>query len=477
GLLFTARALQLRIKKARKWALVFIALTLLFSIILGESPVVFAYLILLFAALFAAKEYFYRQRSMLNIPFYTWWFCAAGGIFVAAVWAGFFVNKQDITAWFVNPKIFIDALLADGQASRFLRTAIGISVLFVIVVIEEIFRKTFNKLSLFSKDDIYNIVSCSNNSYALNALTGSKNFIVNEDKDAFISYAVAGNNWIALNDPAGNPNKKRELLWQFKEAADRKNALISFVDIRRKYIETYRDIGLDILNIGQEAKIVLKNFSEDNPYFTDLVSSFENEGFVYEIVKSADFEKYKDIFAQINKQWEKDSNYISRNFVPGDYNEEKIIKGMDFSVLKKDGIICGFCILSAVKNKYEASCQIVRYANCSKDAFEYMVYKNVLWAKENEYKFFDLGLTYNNEEGNRIIKYFAQIYAFSEHFNYDFTALREFKNRFNPLWNDKYAAIRFDEHLLMFIRNFTILIYPPKEKKHIRLFFKRFFVR
>ncbi|MDR0822948.1 MAG: phosphatidylglycerol lysyltransferase domain-containing protein [Endomicrobium sp.] len=475
GFFFIARALQLRTKKARKWGLIFTFSAIVLSLILGEHPIVLIYFILLFAALLASKKYFYRERGMLNIPFDALWVCAIGGIFAASIWIGFFINKQNILMWISDPKIFIDILMDDGNASRFLRTALSISVLFIIVAIEQVFRKVFYKPIPFDNSDIENIVNGSNYTYALNALSGNKKFILTHDKDAFIMYAEAGNNCFALSDPIGNSSQKRELIWQLKEAADAQNMRIAFIGIGHKYIDAYRDIGLDVLNIAQEAKIVLRSF-ESNNYFNDLSASFEKQGFTYQIMEGSP-DAYKDIFAKINDEWEKNSNYISRNFIPGDFSEE-IIKNSRFAILEKNGEICGFSIIDAVKNKYEASCKIIRFVDCPNNIFEYMVYKAVLWAKEKEYKLFDLGLTYSRDEKeDPFLKYFTKMFSLSEYLGHDFKALREFKDRFNPVWNNKYAAIHFDEHIIMFIKNFTTLISPIREKNNTRKFFKRFFVR
>ena len=110
-------------------------------------------------------------------------------------------------------------------------------------------------------------------------------------------------------------------------------------------MQIYDDIGLDVFDIGQEAKIPLKTFDkthESGDYFEKLVSKIEAEGFTYQIVRAKDFEKYRETFNHINKEWEKNSNYIERDFIPGKY-DETYMKDMDFSILK-DGKICAFSV-------------------------------------------------------------------------------------------------------------------------------------
>ncbi len=480
GLLFISKSLQLRIKNAYNWACCLLAFTILLILIVGEPPMVLIGFIILFVALVSSKKYFYRDISILNTAFSTWWFSAIGGVFVLSVWIGFFVNRQDIFSW-IRFDIFLDNLLSASDSARFLRATLGIFVIFVIVAIEQIFRNFFKKPVVFDGKDIKRIVYSSDHEYAFNALAADKKFVVDDDKDTFIMYAQSGNSWIALGDPVGKFGRKSELLWKFKEITDKASVKPAFIGIDHKYVQIYDDIGLDVFNIGQEAKVPLRTFDKDDnvkEYFAKITEKTEKEGYRYEVVRFEEFAKYKDIFAEINKEWEKNSNYIERSFIPGRY-DESYMKDLDFSVLKKDGKICAFSVLFATKSHYEISTGVVRYLDCTEDIFEYMIYKNILWAKENGFKWFSLGLAYfpSEDNDNDVIKHFAKMFMFAEHFNYNLTKLREFKNKFCPMWHTKYVAVHPDKYIIMFLKNFTALISPPKTATTKRQFFKRFFKR
>ncbi|MCA6070793.1 MAG: phosphatidylglycerol lysyltransferase domain-containing protein [Endomicrobium sp.] len=121
---------------------------------------------------------------------------------------------------------------------------------------------------------------------------------------------------------------------------------------------------------------------------------------------------------------------------------------------------------------------IVRYVKCDKDIFAYIVFKNILLAKSNGYKWFNMGLAYDSsmDSSGDVIKYFAKMFMFAEHFKYNLSALRDFKDKFCPMWHSKYIAIHPDKYIIAFIKNFTELISPPKtaEGPHfLRRFFKR----
>jgi len=477
-LLFLSRGLLLRIKNAHKWACIFLGFAIFLSLIVGEPPGLIAGFVILFTALLFTRKYFYRDISILNTAFSPWWFSAVGGVFVLAVWIGFFVNRQNIFSW-IHLDVFFQNLLSASDTARFLRAVTGIFVIFIIVAAEQIFRNFLKRPVVFTRDDIKKIVNSSDYAYSFDALAGDKRFFVNDEKDAFIMYSVSGDSWIALGDPVGTFGQKSELLWKFKETADKEGAKPAFIGIDHRNMQIYDDIGLDVFNIGQEAKIPLRTFDENESgtYFSDLSARMEAQGFKYSVVRAGEFEQYRNIFSLINDEWEKKSNYLHRKFIPGKY-DENYMKDMDFGVLKKDGKVCAFSAFAASRSRYEISSGVVRYADCGPDAFAYLVFKNVMLAKENGFKWFDLGLAYfpSEDSDDEVIKRFAKMFMFAEHFDYNLSRLREFKNKFCPVWHDKYVAVHPDKYIVMFLKNFTALISPEKEENK-RLFFKRFLIK
>jgi phosphatidylglycerol lysyltransferase len=476
-LLFISRGLQLRIKKAWAIACTLIISAIILILIVGETFLVLLCFVVLFIALASSKQYFYRDISILNTAFSNWWFSAVGGVFVLSVWIGFFINEQDIFSWIHLDIFFRNLLISTTNTARFLRASFGMGIIIGIVILEQIFRNFFKRPILFTKKDIEKITYSSDFAYSLSALSKDKNYIVNEQKDAFIMYGKSGNSWIALGDPVGGGSHKNELLWKFKELADNASAKPAFIGIDHKYVKIYDDIGLDIFNIGQEAKIQLRIFDKKDQRFNnfcELEKNIENLGFKYKILNSEQFYGYKEVFANIDKEWRKATNFVPINFIHGNY-EPTYMKDMDFSVVEKDGKIYAFSVLEKTNSKHEVSSGVVRYISFQEDLFSYIIFKNILWAKSNGYMWFDLGFAYSFEIGSQedVVKYFGKTFMFVDHFNYNLELLRSFKEKFCPLWHNKYIAIHPDKYILAFIKNFVKLIYPSK---HIqaKFFFKRF---
>jgi len=480
GMLLVSRAMQLRIKNSYYWACFLTLFAIILILAIGEPPLVLAIFIILFIALLFSKKYFYRQISILDASFNKWWFSAIGGVFVLVVWVGFFINKQDIFSW-IHLDVFYQNMLSHSDAARFLRATVGLVVIFLIVALEQIIKNYFKKPVVFDKNDIKRIVEASDYSYSYDALASDKSYMVNDEKTAFIMYARSGGSLIALGDPVGGEySHKSELLWKFKGMSEKESAKPAFIGIDHRYKQLYDDIGLDIFNIGQEARISLKALDKHK----DLMKSFESAisqaeaiGYKYEVIPSSEFKKYKETFARINSEWESANRYQRINFIPGKY-DESYMKNFDFGVIKRDGQIFAFSVFTAAKNKYEVDTGVIRYIGVTEDVFPYMLAKNILQARDGGFKWFNLGFAYvpDNSGDNGVVRHFARMFMFAEHFGYDLSKLRDFKKGFSPVWHNKYVAVHPDKYIVTFLKNFTALIYPPKEK-NIRKFFKRFFVR
>ena len=130
-----------------------------------------------------------------------------------------------------------------------------------------------------------------------------------------------------------------------------------------------------------------------------------------------------------------------------------------YIIVKKDNFISAYAYLLLSNNKFEAFVSNVRYSiDCDNKILQYILFKSVVWAKQNEYKWFNLGLTPSDDviiddEFNKKTK----IFVFAEHFKYDMVALRNFKSKFNPLWKKKYVAFYTGKHTIHFLKDFLYI--------------------
>ncbi|MDR3111973.1 MAG: phosphatidylglycerol lysyltransferase domain-containing protein [Elusimicrobiota bacterium] len=480
ALLFISKALQFRVKSARSAALFLMTFSIIVTFNYSFNILIFILFAFLFVLFILSKKYFYREKSIFAVSLNMWWFSTVCGVFALSLWVGFFINRYDVFYW-IHISQFLSDIPLSVPASNFLKTALYFAFIILAVLIEQILKKITTREVKFSREDIKTIIYKCKYTYAFSALLKDKRYIVSDTKDAFIAFARSGDSLIALGDPIGNPERKPELIWRFKEFAEKTSAKPFFLGVDRKYLQIYNDVNLEAFTIGQEAKINLKSFNKDLGSirkFSLLEKELEQDGFEYEILPPSDFDKYSTLFSNIDADWKQNTGYVEMDFIPSQY-DPSYMKHFNFAVVKKDGIIIAFASFLTSAYNYEAMCCAVRYRRHEKDIFSYLIFKSVLAAREKNCKFFDLGFTCN-QQGNgstkdAIFETLTKTFMFAEHFNYDNNLLRKFKSEFQPLWCDIYIAILPDQYNYSFIEDFISLISPNKFEVR-KNFLRRFFI-
>ncbi|MDD2523574.1 MAG: phosphatidylglycerol lysyltransferase domain-containing protein [Endomicrobiaceae bacterium] len=447
-LLFVSRGLILRIKKAYSIAIILLSILFPLALINGYGYEKIVSLIIILSLIIPAKKYFYRTLSLMTLRLNILWFSAISIVFLTSTWLGFFVYKQDIYSW-TN---FLESLFSNSDASRFLRICMGMAIIMIMVLISEIFKRYKYKKTTVNVNNVKKLVDTSKYVYGNYAFENKNIFDMNTN--TFMMYYQINNSAIAFGDPVGDNKSSRELIWNFKEMTDLKNIKPTFIYLGYKNLKIYDDIGLDIASFGADANILLDTFSVNENSLMDIKKisdNMENTGYSFEVIEREEFVKVQKYIGFVDYQWEQDfAGLKNKMFDVSSKNANKYI------VIKKDNFISAYAYLLLSDNKYESFVSNIRYTNdCNNNIVQFILFKAISWAKNNQYKWFNLGLTPNDKiilDDDFIKK--AKIFVFAEHFKYDMNTLIEFKNKFNPVWKNKYVAFSADKHIKQFLSDF-----------------------
>lgn len=447
-LLFVSRGLLLRIKKAYSITVILLALLFPLALINGYGYEKIIFLIVMLMLVIPSKKYFYRQLSLIAVKFNMVWFSLISAVFITSTWLCFFVYRPNLHSLID----FVANLFSATDSARSLRICIGMLITIAIVIISEFWKRYRYKQSSIDLGNIKKISYDSRYVYSNYAFENRNLFDMNTG--SFIMYSHINNNAIVFGDPVGDNKSARELIWDFKEMTDLKNINPVFVYLGYKNLKTYDDIGLEIASFGVDANVSLENFSPDSESLSDikiLSQDLYEKGYVFEIVNKEEFIRNKKYIGFIDYQWEKDFGNLKNKMFDVSLN------GADkYIIVKKDNFISAYAYLLLSQNKYEVFVSNLRYSvDCDENIFKYILFNAVKWAKENGYKWFNLGLTPTNE--TIIDEDFtkkAKIFVFAEHFKYDMNALLEFKTKFNPVWKKKYVAFYTGKRMIYFLKDF-----------------------
>ena len=445
GLLLLARGLQRRIDAAYLLTAVLLGAGILFSLLKGLDYEEAIALSVMLGALLPCHRYFYRKGSLISERFRPGWMAAIIVVLLCSTWLGFFsykhVEYSSDLWWRFELK---------GNAPRFLRAIVGAVAVLVTFVVARLLRPVQPKTATTAQDDLNNaahIVPTSHRAYANLALLGDKTFLFSRSRNSFIMYGIQGRSWIAMGDPVGEDNELPELLWQFREMCDQYDGWSVFYEVSHEKLHLYLDLGLNLLKLGEEARVPLEGFSLEGSARKGLRYThrkLEKEGCRFEVVPPEDIPPLLSELRSISDAWLEEKNTREKGFSLG-FFDEKYLKNFPAGVIRKGDKVIAFANIWLGAEKEELSIDLMRYAPGAPDGvMEYLFIQLMLWGHQEGYRWFSLGMApLSGLEDHDLAPLWHRlgdlIYRYGEHF-YNLQGLRQYKEKFNPEWTPKYLA-------------------------------------
>lgn len=462
GLILLARGLQRRLDGAYFLAAAFLGAGILMSLLKGADYEEALALTAMLAALLPTRRQFYRKASLIEQRFTPGWVFAIAVVLAASTWLGFFAYKHvdySRDLWW--------QFSLHGNASRFLRASVGTVAAAFIFAVMHLLRTSeplFIPSTVKNPEIIRQIVRESPQANAHLALLGDKRFLLNDDRQAAIMYGIEGKSWIAMGDPIGPKAAHAELIWQFRELCDRYGGWPVFYEVGIDDLPLYIEQGLALVKLGEEARVPLATFSLEGSQHKRqryTLRKLEKEGATFEIVSGDVASSFLPELRAISDDWLLKKNTTEKRFSLGSFNPDYLIQ-TPLGLVRHQGKIVAFANLWPGAQHAELSIDLMRYASdAPTDVMEYLFVQLLLWAKQEGYAWFNLGMAPLAGIENRPVaplwnRMAALVYQHGEHF-YNFQGLRHYKQKFDPVWTPKYLASPGGVALPLILANITAL--------------------
>jgi len=463
GLLILARGLWRRIDAAYFLTGILLGAGVLFSLLKGfdyEEAFVLSALLL---GLLPCRRYFYRKASIISHRFSLGWMTALLIVFSCTLWLVIFsfkhVNYSHDLWWHFT---------LYGDAPRSLRALTGAAVLTVIFVLAKLLTPMAKESSYPTAEEfdlVAAVVGASHRAYANLALMGDKRFLFSQSKNAFIMYGIEGRSWIALGDPIGPPEEWPELAWRFREKSDQYGGWTVFYEVSTDYLPLYLDLGLTLLNLGEEALVDLASFTLEGRKHRDMrhtKNKLEKEGCTFEVISPEEGVALLPDIKGISDAWLTGKNTAEKRFSLGFFTED-YVKRFSLGIVRQEGTIVAFTNILKGAEKEELSIDLMRYhPEAPRDVMEYLFIHLMLYGKEEGYRWFNLGMApLSGMEDHELAPFWHRagsfVFRHGEHF-YNFQGLRQYKEKFDPLWKPKYLACPGGVALFRVIANLSSLV-------------------
>lgn len=340
----------------------------------------------------------------------------------------------------------------EGDGPRFLRALLSISIAAVSFVLFRLFSvsapQSLTKPSAQELDDATEIITQLEDTRGYLALLGDKYLIWSDDRSAFIMFDVASKFWIAMGDPVGNQTTFDNLVWTFREQADKCGAKAVFYQASEAFLPYYLDLGLTFYKLGEEAKVNLSSFTlqgKKRDSQRGARNRFSKQGFSFSILTGDQVGKALPELRQISDNWLMGKNTHEKGFSLG-FFDETYLRRTDVAVVRdQNGKIVAFANLWQTTNKQELSIDLMRYdSDIQGGVMEFLFVELMLWGQQQNYQWFSLGMAPLSGLERRPLaplwhKIGTIIFDRGDEF-YNFEGLYHYKAKFDPVWEPRYLA-------------------------------------
>ena len=445
GLLFLARGIQQRLDAAYFMSAGLLGGGIAFSLLKGLDYEEAIILGIMLGTLLPCRGHFYRKASILSQRFTPGWVTAIILILLTSTWLGIFSFKHveySSDLWW-QFSLF-------GDAPRFMRATVGAVAVTLFFGVSKLLRASPPEPVLPTRSELERadgIIRNGPETFPNLALLGDKALLFHEKGTAFLMYGIEGRSWVALGDPVGPEKDGAELVWRFREMCDRHDGWTVFYQVRPEHLPLYLDLGLTLLKLGEEARVLLNTFSLEGGSRKGLryvYHRLEKEGCTFEVVPPEGIPPLIAELQKVSDTWLAQKNRREKRFSMGFFDAD-YLRWFPVGVIRQEGEIVAFANIWTGGKNEELSVDLMRYVpTAPQGVMEFLFIHLMLWGKEKGYAWFNLGMApLSGLEDRSLAPLWTRLGAFvfrhGEHF-YNFQGLREYKEKFDPQWGPIYLA-------------------------------------
>lgn len=444
ALIFLSQGLLRKIDTAWFLTCVLLASGIVFSLFRGARYIEVGILVTMIISLIPAKKHFTRKGMLLGNVMSTQWLISVLLVLIATTWVGFFsyrhVNYSSQLWW---------QFTLESNAPRFLRAQVGILIFLCIAAMKQLFKHANIKGPKEETNwpTVEKIVSLSTKSESYLAMLGDKKFYFSASENSMIMYGIHGKSWISMGDPIGTEEEFSDLLWGFRELADKYEGNTVFYQVSPSQIANYVDMGLTLVKLGEVGRVSLGEFDlegSSKKKFRWVLRKAEKEGLRFRVLMPSESALVMNRIEEISTLWLADKNTREKGFSLGFFDRDYMSK-FPIGIVEIDSSIVAFCNLWTSYGREELSPDLMRYtSDVPMEVMDYLFLKTMIWGKEQGFAYFNLGMApLSGLEGHKMAplwhKFGNFLYRHGEYF-YNFQGLRMYKDKFTPQWEARYLA-------------------------------------
>jgi phosphatidylglycerol lysyltransferase len=285
-------------------------------------------------------------------------------------------------------------------------------------------------------------------SLAALTLLPDKSYFFSPSGRSVIAYVPKGRGAIALGDPIGPQEDRKETLVAFQLFCQRNDWYPAFYQTLPNDLDLYKSLGFQVLKIGEEAIVNLQTFTLQGKAGRNLRTSLNRMTKLGYKVKFYSPPISSDLLRQlktVSDEWLQSVRGSEKRFSVG-WFEETYLRDCEIVAVQspQDEIIAFTNIISEYKLN-EITNDLMRHRQSIENGtMDFLFISMFQHYKEQGYDSFNLGLSVlagvgKNNESRRLEKVLRYLYQHLERF-YNFQGLHFYKDKFHPRWEPRFLV-------------------------------------
>jgi phosphatidylglycerol lysyltransferase len=345
--------------------------------------------------------------------------------------------------WGLQPKSQFGEFFAN---SIYVIAAVTITYAMVMLLQPVFWRNIATPNEQQRAKEIVEQYGCS--SLAAFTLLNDKSYYFSPSGNSLIAYVPKGRGAIALGDPIGPIEDRKETIIAFQLFCQRNDWYPGFYQTMPDDIELYKSLGFKVLKIGEEAIVDLKSFTlqgKAGKNFRPSINRLTKLGYQIDFYQPPIDDTLLHLLKPVSDEWLKMVQGSEKHFSLGWFDEAYLRECEIAVVHNPEGNVSAFANIVREYQLNEATIDMMRHRpSIENGTMDFLFISMLQHFKDCGYDSFNFGLSAlagvgDNPESRRLERALHYLY---EHLNrfYNFKGLHAYKDKFRPGWEPRYLV-------------------------------------